>query len=56
MDDLIESTGFDPMEPLAEQQRAERQEIYKQHAFESVDMEDLKADVHKQCSFHLQTV
>ena len=44
MDDLIESTGFDPMEPLAEQQRAERQEIYKQHELESGDMEDSEHD------------
>ena len=54
--EMIESGGIDPMGPLTEKHRAERQEIYKQHAFESVDMEDLKADVHKQCSFHLQTV
>ena len=45
MHELIESTGIDPMGPLTEKQRAERQEIYKQHAFESDDMEDSEADV-----------
>ena len=45
MHELIESTGIDPMGPLTEKQHAERQDIYRQHAFESDDMEDSEADV-----------
>ena len=44
MDELLESTGIDPMGPLTEQQRAERQEIYKQHELESDDMVDSEHD------------
>ncbi|MGB1607216.1 MAG: hypothetical protein ACPIOQ_81575 [Promethearchaeia archaeon] len=41
MDELIESTSIDPMEPLTDQQRAEREEIYKQHALESATWDHL---------------
>lgn len=44
MDELIESTSIDPMGPLTDQQRAEREEIYKQHALESDDTEDSEHD------------
>tara|TARA_B100001540_G_C15609507_1_gene552398 strand:+ start:473 stop:625 length:153 start_codon:yes stop_codon:yes gene_type:complete len=44
MDELLESTGIEPMGPLTEQQRAERQKIYKQHELESDDMEDSEHD------------
>lgn len=44
MDELIESTSIDPMGPLTDQQRAEREEIYKQHALESDDTEDSEQD------------
>ena len=44
MEELLESSGTDPMGPLNEKQRAERQEIYKQHELESDDMEDSEHD------------
>ena len=44
MDELLERTGIDPMGPLTEQQRAERQEVYKQHELESDDMVDSEHD------------
>ena len=44
MDDLIESASIDPMGPLTKQQRAEWEEIYKQHALESDDTEDSEQD------------
>ena len=42
--ELIESTSIDPMGPLTDQQRAEREEIYKQHVLESDDTEDSEQD------------
>ena len=44
MDELIESTSIDPMGPLTDQQRAEREEIYKQHVLESDDTGDSEQD------------
>ena len=44
MDEHIESTRIDPMGPLTDQQRAEREEIHRPHVLESDDTEGSEQD------------